>query len=377
MAISPPKAPTFEASQTDTEVVLEGTPSIDLPAENKIKELEGSINLLGSSYSGTDIKVVVHLYGDIEKSKQLTDLELEAKIVAEVADAADNLANCTDHAMLIIVGGSTFGDPTDTLLGIAFPGVQPENRSLAVIVNNYSTIVSFGTSNAQKKTQLRASYQQIAGEYSNMKTQLSDKISRLSNVQNKSASTIVLATLQTLSVQSHREKHPVRALGSSYVRNYTRGPRTIAGSMIFTMFNEHSLAQLIRSMGNAKLYGEGKDNEISSLLIDQLPPVDVTIVFANEYGSLSSMSIYGVEFLNNGMTMSIEDILTEEVVNFVARDMDPMVSRGNIALDRASRGMHFQDGNRDDTGTSLLIANKDTYVEYLDKLKVRRRLLNR
>jgi hypothetical protein len=36
------------------------------------------------------------------------------------------------------------------------------------------------------------------------------------------------------------------------------------------------------------------------------------------------MGLYGVEFVQDGGTFSIEDIFTESVVQYVARDIDPM-----------------------------------------------------
>jgi hypothetical protein len=148
--------------------------------------------------------------------------------------------------------------------------------------------------------------------------------------------------------------------------------------MIFTMFNEHALASLMRAIGHTKnKYGDpdiSAQERVEMLLSDQLPPIDITIVFANEYGSLSKASLYGVEFMNDGFTLSIEDILTEEVINFVARDADPVISMGNIGLHQSQRGMHFaRDGTPTD-GSKLLFSSMDSYEEYLQKLGVRRGL---
>jgi hypothetical protein len=77
----------------------------------------------------------------------------------------------------------------------------------------------------------------------------------------------------------------------------------------------------------------------TSALLDQLPPVDIIVSFANEYGSVSRMTLYGVEFVNEGQIMSIEDILTENTVSYVARDYDPMRSVSKRKLDENSRLM--------------------------------------
>jgi hypothetical protein len=98
------------------------------------------------------------------------------------------------------------------------------------------------------------------------------------------------------------------------------------------------------------------------------------MVFANEYGSVSRMSIYGVEFINDGVTFSIDDLMSEVVMQFIARDVDIMTKAGQVKLTQANRSM--SEGGQDISGTSL-IAGSDAYESYLDSLKIRRRLVNR
>lgn len=52
---------------------------------------------------------------------------------------------------------------------------------------------------------------------------------------------------------------------------------------------------------------------------DQLPPFTITLTGQNEYGSTSVMSILGVELINEGSGISIDDIVTETQMTFVAR----------------------------------------------------------
>lgn len=66
---------------------------------------------------------------------------------------------------------------------------------------------------------------------------------------------------------------------------------------------------------------------------DEIPPFDITISFLNEYGSASSMTIYGVELTNEGMGLSVDDITTEKAMSFVARSIDDMYSAGPSKLD--------------------------------------------
>lgn len=136
----------------------------------------------------------------------------------------------------------------------------------------------------------------------------------------------VLAELQTISWSIFREKSPVRTLGSVYPRAYVRGPRTIGGTMIFTVFHNHVLHEILDL--NLGAYNTGTSDHdkfrYTTNLPDQLPPLDISLIFANEYGAISHMGLWGVEFLQEGATFSVEDIFSENTVQYVARDIDPM-----------------------------------------------------
>jgi hypothetical protein len=151
--------------------------------------------------------------------------------------------------------------------------------------------------------------------------------------------TKVLGEIQTFSWSIFREKSPVRTLGSVYPKTYVRGPRTIGGSMVFTVFNQHVLHELLDL--DTRYYSTGTGDfdrfQYSTNLPDQLPPIDVTLMLANEYGSVSYMGIYGLEFVQEGGTFSIEDIFSESVVQYVARDIDPL--RNVLLANRNSQGI--------------------------------------
>ena len=134
----------------------------------------------------------------------------------------------------------------------------------------------------------------------------------------------ILGDIQTLTYSTHREKFPVRTLGRIGTKGYTRGPRTIGGTLIFTVFDKEVLSEMLvqnyqLDAANADNYGVWK-----AVLIDQIPPFDISVNFVNEYGSASRLVLYGVELVNEGQTMSIDDLITENVVNFVARHIEPM-----------------------------------------------------
>lgn len=67
---------------------------------------------------------------------------------------------------------------------------------------------------------------------------------------------------------------------------------------------------------------------------DQILPFDVSITFLNEYGQAAVRSIYGVELLNEGSGVSMDDMQIEETMTYVARELGPMVptSRDHTAI---------------------------------------------
>ena len=125
----------------------------------------------------------------------------------------------------------------------------------------------------------------------------------------------VLGNIQTLSYSTFREVCPVRSLGRSYADGYTRGPRTIAGTIVWTVLDQYVLAEALK-------YSGVDTREFSSIMIDQIPPFNVIITLSNEYGDVASMGIYGIRIVNEGSTFSIDDMITEQTNSFIASDMD-------------------------------------------------------
>lgn len=132
---------------------------------------------------------------------------------------------------------------------------------------------------------------------------------------------LTLGELQTISYSIHRENKPVRTIGRVNPLGFVRGPRTIAGSLIFTVFNGYAFYRLDQfknliqpQAGIYPIYP----------LSDMLPPFDISITFSNEYGKFAKMRIYGVTIVDEGGTMSIEDLVTEQTYTYVARGIQPM-----------------------------------------------------
>lgn len=127
---------------------------------------------------------------------------------------------------------------------------------------------------------------------------------------------LMLGELHTLSYSTHRENMPVRALGHTNAVGHVRGNRTIAGSLIFMVFNNYAFYRLkhMQNAINHNLYP----------VADMLPPFDIVLTFANESGALSKMKIFGVTIIDEGGTMSIDDLVIESTYSFLARGIQPM-----------------------------------------------------
>lgn len=164
---------------------------------------------------------------------------------------------------------------------------------------------------------------------------------------------IVLGTLSGITWSVTREKAPIYTMGSPNPRSFSRGKRGIAGSLIFTVFDRPALYEMIQdahenNRQQMQIYTRsqnvlpGFDTAVNRGIVphdsdgaldirkglpyyaDQIPPFNITITFVNEYGNASVRSIYGVELLNEGSGASMDDIVIEETMTYVATDVGPM-----------------------------------------------------
>lgn len=150
---------------------------------------------------------------------------------------------------------------------------------------------------------------------------------------------LVLGELQTISYSIHRENKPIRTIGRTNPLGFVKGPRTIAGSLIFTVFNMYAFYK-IDEYKSLVLGTQQTTNNLGKSpmfpLADMLPPFDIVLTFANEYGALARMKIWGVTIVDEGGTMSIEDLVTEQTYTYMARGIQPLTpySAENIVSSR-------------------------------------------
>jgi len=177
----------------------------------------------------------------------------------------------------------------------------------------------------------------------------------------------VMAELQAISYSISREKAPIYTMGSADPRSFSRGKRGIAGTLIFIVFDRHPMLSAFGAYqpeaSQRIMFLADRDDvrpeadvtmDLSSVglanpeqasatvqeleatpmtavnsdqvpaapwFVDQIPPFDVTLAAANEYGSLAIMRIFGIELLNEGYGVSIDDMVSETQYTYVARTL--------------------------------------------------------
>ena len=130
----------------------------------------------------------------------------------------------------------------------------------------------------------------------------------------------VLGSLQTMSYSTHQDRAPVRSIGNINAIDYVQGQRTIAGTMVFAMFHQHWMTPLLEELA------EHVSN--TDIWSDELPALNLTISMANEYGYKSNMVLYGVKFIDDGGVMSINDLYTENTLQYMATGIQPLKTSG-------------------------------------------------
>lgn len=128
-----------------------------------------------------------------------------------------------------------------------------------------------------------------------------------------------LGSLQTISISTHQDKRPVRAIGNVNAKDYTMGQRTIAGSLVFAVFDKHFADEMFKDSLNTAQTGNS-----TIILPDELPPINLTFTYANEYGHTSRMALYGVRFVDEGQVISVNDIYTENTYQYYATGLEPL-----------------------------------------------------
>lgn len=192
------------------------------------------------------------------------------------------------------------------------------------------------------------------------------------------------AELQAISYSVTREKAPIFTMGSPDPRSFSRNKRGIAGSLVWINFDRHALLNLVVNRAHGTFVANRDDvraeyltpldnyvgqnqvfdsravrvdpsappvgatidqldveNDANNLASgfkmrahpwysDQILPFDVTMSGTNELGAATAMKIFGVEILNEGYGVSIDDSVSEMQATWVGRAIEPWQAVANV-----------------------------------------------
>ena len=163
---------------------------------------------------------------------------------------------------------------------------------------------------------------------------------------------VVIAELIGISYTITREIAPIYTCGNPDPRSFSKGKRGIAGTMVMHNFDRHALRTLIdkatyvaknddyQSVGWKpidELSGDAADATrlgvriATPIYVDQIPPFDITITFVNETGQMATERLLGVQILNEGHGISIDDLTNETNMTFVCRHVQAMIPAPTVS----------------------------------------------
>lgn len=165
----------------------------------------------------------------------------------------------------------------------------------------------------------------------------------------------LLDTVHTISVSVHDAKGQARRIGHRGISGITSSIRTVAGSVILTVINDHPLASVMDQysrLQNPDRWGWSMDRETlgvgtlkdeflgDNILPTMLPEFNVAVYYVNELSNNveesgnspdeiflpqgTGLLVKGVSFLDDGIVTSVNDIVSEVTLSFIARDVKPM-----------------------------------------------------
>lgn len=161
-----------------------------------------------------------------------------------------------------------------------------------------------------------------------------------------------IESMHTISWSVHDAKGPARSLGYRGIKGFARSTRTIAGSMILTVIEDHPLASIMDMMAEIYLdpavrfggwsvdwnelgVGSGLDSTtFNRRLATTLPPFNVLVQYVAEGAKWArapntpttfhipgaAFLLIGVEFQDEGIVTSTSDAASEMTYSFWARD---------------------------------------------------------
>lgn len=123
-----------------------------------------------------------------------------------------------------------------------------------------------------------------------------------------------LESVATVSISIYEAKAPVRRLGYASPVGFSGNIRSIAGSIICYLGDNHPLDS-IRSTFN-----KHKDDEYNELISGRIEPFNMILMYKNEIGKDYKVIINNIEIISEGLVTSVNDMATEMVFQFVATE---------------------------------------------------------
>ena len=140
-----------------------------------------------------------------------------------------------------------------------------------------------------------------------------------------------LNNISTVSVSMYEAKSPVRRLGYASPVDFTGNIRSIAGSLIFVVIDEHPLAKVMKQFS---LHTKHEDDDATqksfkgekkAFNAGMINKFNLMLMYKNEVDPQGAgLRINNVEFISEGIVTSVNDIVSEVVLQFVATDIDQL-----------------------------------------------------
>lgn len=174
--------------------------------------------------------------------------------------------------------------------------------------------------------------------------------------------------LHMIKYATQRDVANVHVMGVVDAVSVAKGKRSTTGACVFAVFEKDRLLEAVQDrsvfLTNHELinYGGTYDSKLNSaiqsggtrrdnvaysgsvfdksnfgssrapMLIDQIPPFDITLVGVSEAsGQASRMIIHGVQFNSDQGGTSVDDLLLERQVTFLARRISPWTNLDDLA----------------------------------------------
>ena len=179
--------------------------------------------------------------------------------------------------------------------------------------------------------------------------------------------------MATISLSIHEAKSPVRRLGERGISGVSRSLRTIAGSIVFLVLKDHPLRELaIKDPANfyPELIGysrdlnyrgvggisgfDVKDNKMVNKISGLISPFNIVLNYSTEVNvkdEIASLMIEGVEIVTEGIVTSVNDMVSEVVVQFIAQNVITLTHSGSKNINDI---------------IGIYQSNDDSFVKYKD-----------